>query len=57
MDAKTNGSTHAYIESLLRHGWETFLPELTLEQLAVISKLAAHEVSQRCAALTQESSP
>lgn len=43
-----NGGLHEYLSSLLRHGWgESWLPELTLEQVAAIAALANNEMLER----------
>jgi hypothetical protein len=39
---------HKYLTGLLRHGWdESWLPELTMEQVAAIAALANQELLAR----------
>lgn len=44
---------HKYLSGLLRHGWEeSWLPELTLEQVAAIAALSNRALLEMTAALS-----
>lgn len=49
------GNLRSYISSLLKHGWEeSWIPDLTIEQVAAIAAIANAELVE---ILTQDKTP
>lgn len=52
---KGESKLHKYLSNLLRHGWEeSWIPELSLEQVAVIASLANAELHRRMKSTSEE---
>lgn len=46
---------HKYLSGLLRHGWEeSWIPELSIEQVAAIASLANAELHRRLKSPSEE---